>query len=44
LVHSVLASIMVTCKQQGRRFLDLAKDLWQGGVPQAIPLLPEPER
>jgi hypothetical protein len=43
LVHSVLASIMVTCKQQGRRFLDLAKRLWQGGEPQAIPLLPEPE-
>lgn len=28
LVHSVLASIMVTCKQQGQRFLDLARRLW----------------
>jgi hypothetical protein len=44
LVHSVLASIMVTCKQQGRRFLDLAKRLWQEGEPQAIPLVPEPEK
>ena len=43
LVHSVLASIMVTCKQQGRRFLELAKRLWQGGEPQAIPLVPEPD-
>jgi hypothetical protein len=38
LVHSVLASIMVTCKQQGERFLDLARRLWQGGEPQAIPI------
>jgi transposase len=43
LVHSVLASIMVTCKQQGRRFLDLAKQLWQAGEPQAMPLLPPPD-
>jgi transposase len=43
LVHSVLASIMVTCKQQGRRFLDLAKRLWQEGEPQAIPLVPKPD-
>jgi len=42
LVHSVLASIMVTCKQQGRHFLDLARRLWQEGVPQAIPLRPQP--
>jgi transposase len=27
--HGVLASLMVTCKRQGRRFLDLAKRLWQ---------------
>lgn len=38
LVHSILASIMVTCQQQGRSFLDLAKKLWQTGTPQAIPL------
>jgi transposase len=43
LVHSVLASIMVTCKQQGQHFLDVAKRLWQGGEPQAIPLLPQPD-
>jgi len=42
LVHSVLASIMVTCKQQGQRFLDLARCLWQAGTPQAIALLPQP--
>lgn len=40
LVHSVLASIMVTCKQQGHKFLELARRLWQGGEPQAIPLVP----
>jgi transposase len=43
LVHSVLASIMVTCKQQGQRFLDLARQLWQLGKPQAIPLVPQPD-
>jgi transposase len=42
LVHSVLASIMVTCKQQGQRFLDLARRLWQADQPQAVPLLPPP--
>jgi transposase len=38
LVHGTLASIMVTCKRQGRQFLDLARRLWQAGAPQAIPL------
>jgi len=42
LVHSVLASIMVTCKQQGQKFLALARRLWQAGEPQAIPLVPPP--
>lgn len=42
LVHSILASIMVTCQQQGQRFLDLARQLWQAGEPQAIPLVPMP--
>lgn len=42
LVHSVLASIMVTCKQQGQKFLELARRLWQGGEPQAIPLVASP--
>ena len=35
-VHGVLASLMMTCKRQGRRFLDLAKRLWQSETPQAI--------
>jgi transposase len=38
LVHSVLASLMVTCKRQGKRFLDLARQLWQTSQPQAIDL------
>ncbi len=42
LVHSILSSIMVTCHQQGQRFLDIARRLWRGGEPQAIPLLPGP--
>jgi transposase len=40
LVHSVLASIMVTCKQQGRKFLDLAKQLWASSEAQGIALIP----
>lgn len=36
LVHSILASIMVTCQQQGKRFLELAKRLWQAREPQAL--------
>jgi transposase len=38
LVHGILASIMVSCKRRGKRFLDLARRLWQSGDPQAIPL------
>jgi transposase len=38
LVHGVLASIMVTCKRQGQRFLDLARRLWQSGETPTIPL------
>jgi transposase len=38
LVHSILSSIMVTCHRQGRRFLDLARKLWQSNRPQAIPV------
>jgi transposase len=38
LVHSVLSSIMVTCKQRGHQFLDVARQLWQGRQPQAIPI------
>jgi transposase len=40
LVHSILASLMVTCQQQGRKFLELAKRLWQQEEPQAILLKP----
>ena len=43
LVHSVLASIMVTCKQQGEKFLELAKLLWRGGEAKAMPLVPSPD-
>lgn len=43
LVHSILASIMVTCKQQGQRFLDLARKLWSADEPGAQPLVsPKP--
>jgi transposase len=37
-VHGVLASLMVTCKRQGRRFLDLAKQLFRSEEQPAIPL------
>ena len=43
LVHSILASLMVTCKQQGLRFLELARQLWSREAPQAIPLVPLPD-
>jgi transposase len=38
LVHSVLSSIMTTCKQRGQRFLDLARQFWSAREPQAIPI------
>ena len=38
LVHGVLASLMVTCKRQGRHFLDLARRLWHAEDTPAIPL------
>lgn len=43
-VHSILSSIMVSCHRQGKRFLDLARQLWRSNQPQAIPVasLPEP--
>jgi transposase len=40
LVHGVLSSLMVTCRQRGQQFLDLARKLWRGGEPKAIPLPP----
>lgn len=42
LVHSILASLMVTCHQQGQKFLELARQLWRTGEPQAITLVPAP--
>ncbi len=38
LMHSILASLMVSCHRQGKRFLDLARNLWQSDQPQAVPL------
>jgi len=42
LVHSILASLMVTCRQQGQKFLDLARQLWAAEEPKAIPILQPP--
>jgi transposase len=38
LVHGVLASLMVSVRQQGKRFVDLALRLWRAAEPQGIPL------
>jgi hypothetical protein len=43
LVHSILASLMVTCKQRGQKFLELARRFWSVDQPQAIPLAPQPD-
>jgi transposase len=43
LVHTILASLMVTCHQQGRKFLELARQIWQAEEPQALPLVPRPK-
>ncbi len=42
-VYSILSSLMVSCRQMGRRFGELAKQLWYGMVPQAIALEPQPD-
>jgi transposase len=34
LVHSILASVMVTCKRAGQKFLALARRLWHSEEPQ----------
>jgi transposase len=39
LAHSILASVMVTCKQQGQKFLELARKLWASRTPAPIPLI-----
>jgi transposase len=43
LVHSILSSVMVTCHRQGKRFLDLARKLWQSDEPQAIAVATLPD-
>jgi transposase len=35
-VHEILASLLVTCHRRGKRFLDLARQLWQSRTPQAV--------
>jgi hypothetical protein len=37
-VHGVLASLAISCKQQGKRFMDLAVQLFRSPEPHAIPL------
>jgi transposase len=44
LVHSTLASIMATCHRQGKRFLDLARQLWRSNDPAAVPIDTLPDR
>ena len=43
LKHAVLMSLIVTCEQQNRRFLDLALALWGKREPGAIPIESLPE-
>ena len=42
-VHSVLASLMVSCRQQGKRFLDLAGQLFHAADRISIPLASLPD-
>jgi transposase len=43
LKHAVLMSLIVSCEQQNRRFLDLALTLWRERNPGAIPIQSLPE-
>jgi transposase len=43
LVHGVLSSLMVSVRQQGRLFVDLALQLWRSDQPVAIPLAEQPQ-
>jgi transposase len=43
LKHAVLMSLIVTCEQQNRSFLDLALRLWRERNPGAIPIQSLPE-
>jgi transposase len=38
MVHSMLSSLMVTCKRQGKHFLDLARRSWPTGQLEAVDL------
>jgi transposase len=38
MVHGILSSLMVTCKRQGKRFLDLARCFWSCPDPEAVDL------
>ena len=42
-VHEILASLMVTCHRNGKRFLDLARQLWQNREETAVDLASLPE-
>jgi transposase len=42
-VHGILSSLMVTCHRQGKRFLDMARKLWQSNQPQAIAVASLPD-
>lgn len=42
-VHSVLASLIVSCRQQGKRFLDLAGQLFHAAERISIPLASLPD-
>lgn len=42
-VHSVLASLLVSCRQQGKRFLDFAHRLFRAANPIPIPLASLPD-
>ena len=43
LKHAVLMSLIVTCEQQNRRFLDLALSLWRERNPGAISIQSLPD-
>jgi hypothetical protein len=43
LVHRVLASLLATVRQQGKRFLDLALPLWRQAQPAALEIGALPE-
>lgn len=42
-VHEILASLMVTCHRRGKRFVDLARKLWQSNQPTAVALTNLPQ-